>query len=121
MGNFYSITSSQAAVRDLARAMRDVAGNVPTLPAIYLGGFCMIPANIADSLSAKRLLLVFQCPDTKCGHESFEPLSRFHGRYFVSCRECGASIDLKAKENRVVIEEAIERCLRADARLQEPD
>jgi hypothetical protein len=35
MCNLYSVTSTQAAIRQLARAMRDIAGNVPSLPAIF--------------------------------------------------------------------------------------
>jgi putative SOS response-associated peptidase YedK len=35
MCNLYSVICSQAAVRLLARSMRDIAGNVPPLPGIY--------------------------------------------------------------------------------------
>jgi len=35
MCNLYSMTSSQRAILDMARAMRDVTGNLPTLPGIY--------------------------------------------------------------------------------------
>lgn len=35
MCNLYALTSSQQAVRDLTRALRDVAGNLPTLPEIF--------------------------------------------------------------------------------------
>jgi putative SOS response-associated peptidase YedK len=35
MCNLYSVTSTQQAIRDLARAMRDIAGNVPPLPAVF--------------------------------------------------------------------------------------
>jgi putative SOS response-associated peptidase YedK len=35
MCNLYSVTSSQAAIRKLARAARDIAGNVPSLPAVF--------------------------------------------------------------------------------------
>jgi transcription elongation factor Elf1 len=75
----------------------------------------------ADSASAKFIMLVFSCPDPECGHESVEPLSRFHGRYALSCRECGASIDLTTKKHRVILEELAELCARADARFQEFD
>jgi putative SOS response-associated peptidase YedK len=33
--NLYSITSSQAAIRQLVRAMRDLTGNLPPLPAVF--------------------------------------------------------------------------------------
>jgi putative SOS response-associated peptidase YedK len=35
MCNLYSVTSSQAAIRQLARAMEDRTGNLPPLPAIF--------------------------------------------------------------------------------------
>jgi putative SOS response-associated peptidase YedK len=35
MCNLYSITSNQKAIIDLARALRDVAGNVPSLPGVF--------------------------------------------------------------------------------------
>ena len=35
MCNLYSITSTQKAIIDLARALRDVAGNVPPLPGVF--------------------------------------------------------------------------------------
>jgi putative SOS response-associated peptidase YedK len=33
--NLYSITSTQKAIIDLTRALRDVAGNVPSLPGVF--------------------------------------------------------------------------------------
>jgi putative SOS response-associated peptidase YedK len=35
MCNLYSVTSSQAAIRHLARAMRVLTGDQPSLPAVY--------------------------------------------------------------------------------------
>ena len=35
MCNLYSLTTSQAAIRELARAMRDLTGNLPPLPGIF--------------------------------------------------------------------------------------
>jgi putative SOS response-associated peptidase YedK len=35
MCNLYSLTKGQAAIRDLARAMRDTTGNLPPLPGIF--------------------------------------------------------------------------------------
>lgn len=35
MCNLYSMTKSQQAIRELARAMRDTSGNLPPLPGIY--------------------------------------------------------------------------------------
>lgn len=35
MCNLYSMTKSQAAVRELGKAMRDLTGNLPPLPAIF--------------------------------------------------------------------------------------
>ena len=38
MCNLYSVTKSQQAVRDLVKAIRDLAGNMPSLPAIFPNG-----------------------------------------------------------------------------------
>jgi len=35
MCNLYTMTSNQQAIRELARAMQDVAGNAPALPGIF--------------------------------------------------------------------------------------
>ena len=35
MCNLYALTSSQQAIRDLTRALRDLAGNLPAMPEIY--------------------------------------------------------------------------------------
>lgn len=35
MCNLYSMTTTQAAIRELSRAMRDGAGNMPPLPGIF--------------------------------------------------------------------------------------
>jgi putative SOS response-associated peptidase YedK len=35
MCNLYSITKSQQAIRDLVKAMRDITGNMPSLPAVF--------------------------------------------------------------------------------------
>ncbi len=86
-----------------------------------LGSQIMIPINVAESPTARRLMLVFSCPDPECGHESLEPLSRFHARYKMGCGECGAPIDLKAKENRIILEKLVEFCARTDASLKEFD
>jgi hypothetical protein len=35
MCNLYSVTKSQQAIRELVRAIRDVTGRLPPLPAIF--------------------------------------------------------------------------------------
>jgi putative SOS response-associated peptidase YedK len=35
MCNLYSVTKSQQAIRDLVKAMRDLAGNMPPMPAVF--------------------------------------------------------------------------------------
>ena len=35
MCNLYSMTKGQAAIRELAKAMRDITGNLPLFPAIF--------------------------------------------------------------------------------------
>ena len=38
MCNLYSVTKSQQAIRDLVKAIRDLTGNMPSLPAIFPNG-----------------------------------------------------------------------------------
>jgi putative SOS response-associated peptidase YedK len=35
MCNLYNVRTNQAAIRDIARAMRDSVGNLPPLPGVY--------------------------------------------------------------------------------------
>lgn len=76
----------------------------------------MFPINIQDSPTAHRFRILFSCDH--CGSQSIEALSRLHSRYQLSCRECYGTIDIGAKENRIFLEEAVELCRRADARLK---
>ena len=38
MCNLYSITKGPAAIRELAKAIRDLTGNMPSLPAVFPNG-----------------------------------------------------------------------------------
>ena len=75
----------------------------------------MIPLNLIDSPTARRIKLVVACD--QCGCRSLESFTRFHGRYIMVCRECAHTINLKAKENRSVIEELAHLCAKIDASL----
>ena len=75
----------------------------------------MIPINVANSPTAHRIKLTVACDH--CGHNSLETLSRFHARYMIVCRECGSLVNLKAKENRIAIEELLGLCAKIDASL----
>jgi putative SOS response-associated peptidase YedK len=48
MCNLYSMTRSQQAIRELAQAMQDTAGNLPLLPAIYPDSVAPIVRNAPD-------------------------------------------------------------------------
>lgn len=48
MCNLYSMTSTQRAIRDLTRAMRDQAGNLPPLPGIFPDYPAPVVRNAAD-------------------------------------------------------------------------
>lgn len=50
MCNLYSMTSSQRAILDLARAMRDFTGNLPPLPGIYPDYQAPIVRNGTDGI-----------------------------------------------------------------------
>lgn len=81
----------------------------------------MFPINVADSATATRLSLILCCPNPECRHESNESFVRLHGRYMLACRECDTTIDLKAKEYRVILDELVEFCRRTDALLSQID
>jgi len=48
MCNLYSVTKGQAAIRDLFRATKDRAGNLPLLPAIFPDQLAAIVSISAD-------------------------------------------------------------------------
>ena len=50
MCNLYSITKSQAAIIQIARAMRDRAGNMPPLPGIFPDYMAPIVRNAPDGV-----------------------------------------------------------------------
>jgi len=76
----------------------------------------MTPLNVIASPTAKRIKLVVACD--QCGYHSLEPFTRFHGRYEMVCRECAHTVNLKAKENRLVVEELAHLCAKIDASLE---
>jgi hypothetical protein len=47
MCNLYSLTKGQQAIRDAARAMRDMTGNMPLLPGIFPDYWFHKPASSA--------------------------------------------------------------------------
>lgn len=77
----------------------------------------MIPLDVGNSPTAKRIKLVVACDH--CGHRSTEPLSRFHGRTMVVCRECASVVNLKTRDNRLVLEELAKLCGKMDAAIGE--
>jgi hypothetical protein len=76
----------------------------------------MIPIKVIGSPTAKRIKLIVACD--QCGCASLEPFIRFHGHYEMVCRECAHTVNLKAKENRLLIEELAQLCARIDASLE---
>lgn len=79
----------------------------------------MVPTNVANSPTAHRIRLTLTCDH--CGHNSLETLNRFHGRYMIVCRECASVVNVKAKENRMVIEALLDLCGKIDASLGRPE
>jgi hypothetical protein len=53
MCNLYSLTKSQDAVRALTRALRDVTGNMPSLPGIFPDYRASIVRNLADGVRGR--------------------------------------------------------------------
>jgi hypothetical protein len=76
----------------------------------------MFPIDLQHSPTARHFRILLTCD--QCGCQSLETLTRLHGRHQLSCRECLTTLDLGDKENRVFVEEAVELCRRADAKLQ---
>lgn len=50
MCNLYSMTTSQQAIRDLVKAMRDTTGNLPSLPAIFPNGMAPVVRTAPDGV-----------------------------------------------------------------------
>jgi putative SOS response-associated peptidase YedK len=50
MCNLYSIDIGQQAIRDIAKAMRDVTGNMPSLPGVFPDYFAPIVRNAPDGV-----------------------------------------------------------------------
>jgi len=50
MCNLYSVTKSQQAIRDLVKAIRDLTGNVPPLPAVFPDKLAPIARTGADGM-----------------------------------------------------------------------
>jgi putative SOS response-associated peptidase YedK len=50
MCNLYSVTSSQAAIRELSRAMRDLTGNLAPLPAVFPDQMAPVVRTGADGV-----------------------------------------------------------------------
>jgi putative SOS response-associated peptidase YedK len=50
MCNLYSYTKGQAAIRELAKAMRDETGNLPLLPAIFPDGLAPVVRTARDGV-----------------------------------------------------------------------
>lgn len=56
MCNLYSMTKSQAAIRELTRAMRDITGNLPTFPGIFPDTLAPVVRNAPDGVSELAML-----------------------------------------------------------------
>jgi len=65
-----------------------------------------IPVNVIDLPGARRLKVGLLCEN--CGMESFERLSRLHGRHVMICRRCSRRIPLASVENAALIQKAVE-------------
>jgi hypothetical protein len=55
MCNLYSLTKGQQAIREAARAMRDVSGNLPTFPGIFPDYAAPIVRNAPDGVRVLSL------------------------------------------------------------------
>jgi len=56
MCNLYSMTKSQAAILAIVRAMRDLTGNLPPLPAIFPDQLAPVVLNAANEVAVAAFL-----------------------------------------------------------------
>ncbi len=56
MCNLYSVTTNQAAIIAIARAMRDVTGNLPPLPGIFPDNMAPVVRNATDGVRELAML-----------------------------------------------------------------
>jgi len=56
MCNLYSVTTNQKAIRDLVKAIRDLTGNMPSLPAVFPNRTAPVVRTAADC--ARELLMM---------------------------------------------------------------
>ena len=57
MCNLYSIDIGQQGIRDIAKAMRDMTGNMPSLPGVFPDYFAPIVRNAIRDPAPGTLLL----------------------------------------------------------------
>jgi putative SOS response-associated peptidase YedK len=73
--NLYSITKSQQAIRDLVKAMRDLAGNVPPLPAIFPDRLAPVVRTAADGVRELAMMRWGFPPPSFPGQKSARPVT----------------------------------------------
>ena len=56
MCNLYSVTKSQQAIRDLVKAIRDLTGNLPPLPAVFPNRMAPVVRTAPDGV--RELLMM---------------------------------------------------------------
>ncbi len=56
MCNLYSITKSQQAIRDLVKAIRDITGNMPSLPGVFPNRMAPVVRTAPDGV--RELLMM---------------------------------------------------------------
>lgn len=70
MCNLYSVTTSQDAIRQLARYTRDMAGNLPAIPAVFPDRLAPVVRTAADGM--RELVMMrwgFPTPEPKPGEK----------------------------------------------------
>ena len=77
MGSLYSITKGQKAIRDVAKAMVDYAGNMPSLPGMFPDGLAPVVRTMDDG--QRELLMMrwgFQSPIPGGGSLRGDPFAK---------------------------------------------
>jgi putative SOS response-associated peptidase YedK len=75
MCNLYSVTKSQQAIRDLVKAIRDITGNMPTLPAIFPDKMAPVVRTAPDGVRELTMMRWGFPPPTFPGQKSARPVT----------------------------------------------
>jgi hypothetical protein len=81
MCNLYSVTKGEEAIRELAKAMRGLTGNMPPLPAVFPDKLAPVVRPTPDGA---RDLVMMRCASSDRGVGIYRPLARHKNHVFLT-------------------------------------